>query len=212
MTKLTLDQFFDIQSELMDEIKNQEAKLMMIRGLDQPIAIKWQAFIGIILPLQILTIAKHGFSADQKGLSNFNDQLMKLNQEHELLHSLNQKKWEYLLEKAFGINQVEKVSLAEARALINEISEEMMAEEFLQVVDQIALLFAGEETLTQRRQKLLEVIFPLHMRVMEKHGFEGDDGYIKAQRAIMEHYYDPQIMEMAAKAQNVVFKRAKLKD
>ncbi len=48
------------------------------------------------------------------------------------------------------------------------------------------------------------------MSVMAKHGFEGEIGYIQAQRALMDYFSDPLIKELSNKAQMTVFKRAGL--
>ncbi len=48
------------------------------------------------------------------------------------------------------------------------------------------------------------------MAIMKKHGFAGEQGYIQAQRALMEYYSDPLILEQSKQAQTAVFKRAGL--
>ncbi len=208
MRELTLDQVFDIQSQIFEALKDKEVDFERIRESEEPIVIRWQAFIGTILPVQITVIAEHGFSADQIGLSNFNDKLLKFNSEHVELRKINEKKWEFLLEKAFGLTKFKKISLKQAQDLICDIADEMISDNFLHSVDQINKLFPKEITMVERRKYLLEIIFPLHMKIMEKHGFKGDFGYVEAQRAIMDYYYDPLIMKRASQAQSIVFKRA----
>ena len=206
-----MDRIFDIQNEILIQLQAKEMQLGAILDSNEPIVIRWQAFIGTILPIQITAIAKFGFSADQTGLSQFNDQLMKFNQGNDILKEINMKKWEYLLGVAFGLTSFRTISLEKARSLVVEISDEMTSESFLNEVDQISNMFDDSLSLSDRRKHLLEIIFPLHLRIMEKHDFEGDLGYVEAQRAIMDYYYDPVIMEKASVAQDVVFTRAKLK-
>lgn len=210
MDDLTIDQVFDIQQDIFDQLEERQADLGRIRDSEETIVIRWQALIGTILPIQIEVIANYGFSADQQGLSLFNDKLMKFNNEHIELRKLNEKKWEYLLEKAFGLTKFRKIELKQAQDLICEIADEMESEEFLNSVDQIRSLFSHDLSMVDRRKHLLEIIFPLHKRIMEKHGFLGDKGYVEAQRAIMDYYYDPVIMERATRAQHTVFRRAGL--
>lgn len=59
-----------------------------------------------------------------------------------------------------------------------------------------------------KRQALLQVLLPLHMSVIEKHGFMGEEGYVQAQRALMDFYHVPELMEGANLAQKVIFQRA----
>lgn len=210
MSDLTMDQVFDIQAEIFDNLKGREKDLIRIRESEEPIIVRWQAFIGTVLPIQIEVVARHGFSADQAGLSSFNNKLMKFNQEHAELRKINEKKWEYLLDKAFGVTNFRKITLKDAQDLIGEIADSMVSESFLEKVDQVKKLFGEELSMVDKRKHLLEIIFPLHMQIMEKHGFIGDTGYVEAQRAIMDFYYDPMIMKKAIKAQHTVFQRAGL--
>jgi len=48
------------------------------------------------------------------------------------------------------------------------------------------------------------------MSVMEKQGFLGEEGYLQAQKAILDYYSDPFIQEQSKLAQIAVFKRAKI--
>ncbi len=211
MRQLTLDKASDIQEEILDQLKSKEAQLSMIRDSKEPIGVRWQALIGVVIPIQIETIAKHGFSPDQQGLSDFNKQLMKFNLDHKVLRKLNEKKWDYLIDKAFGLSQFRSVPLEKIQKVIVQIANEMTSEDFLQKVDQIKKTFSPKMPLINKRKLLLAIIFPVHLKILADHGFDGDLGYIEAQRAILDHYYDPVIIESAIKAQETVFKRAELK-
>ena len=129
-----------------------------------------------------------------------------------ILEQLNKQKWLFIFEKAFGITEFQSLSLQSAQELISDIAEKMTSKNFLHQIDTISKLFTIESSLTHKRQAILKILLPLHMSVMEKHGFGGEIGYVRAQRAIMDHYHDPLISQTASNAQLVVFKRAKLID
>jgi hypothetical protein len=102
--------------------------------------------------------------------------------------------------------------LQEAESLISEIAREMTSEFFLAQIDSVIHSLPPNASLIEKRQAVLTILFPLHMSVMARHGFEGETGYIQAQRATMDYYYDPLISLKAAHAQAIVFKRAQFHD
>lgn len=207
---LSIEMLFDAQTEIFNLLKDHSSKLIEIQNTELSILEKWQQFLRVILPLQIQVIKTYGFSDDQLGLSSFNEQYMKQAITHPYLSELNQQKWLFLFETTFGVTEFKEISLLEAQSLIADITSEMTSDSFLNQIDSAMNILDQDSTLIQKRTALLNILFPLHMSVMAKHGFKGDRGYIQAQRAIMDYYYDPQIAQDAAHAQSVVFKRAKL--
>jgi hypothetical protein len=123
---------------------------------------------------------------------------------------LNTQKWLFIFDKAFGITEFKEISLQKAQSLIEEIAEEMTSEAFLVQIDQVINSLKPNASLIEKRQAVLTILFPLHMSIMTRHGFDGETGYIQAQRAIMDYYHDPLIAQRAAYAQSIVFKRAQL--
>lgn len=130
--------------------------------------------------------------------------------DHPALLQLNKEKWLYIFENAFGITEFKEISLSEAQSLIANIAQEITSEPFLRKVDETIGSLSKDATLVEKRQALISILFPIHMAVMEKHGFAGETGYIQAQSAIMDYYHDPLIKEKAMEAQTIVFKRAGL--
>ena len=70
----------------------------------------------------------------------------------------------------------------------------------------------SEMTTVVKRQKLLEILLPFHLEVIEKHGFKEDQGYLQMQRALLDHFHDGFIAKQSRYAQRVVFLRAGLLD
>ena len=210
MPKLNREIIISAQNKIMELLKAKEPDLIKIRESDQSIAIRWQAFIGVVLPTQLQAIKGLGFAEDQLGLMEFNRQVIQASAEDRELEKINCDKWDFLLEKAFGVTEAPRIDLKTARALVTDITQAMTVEFFLEKIDKLKEGFSKEASMLDKRQELLEIIVPVHKLIMERYGFLGDLGYVKAQRALVDFYHDPVIQEQSIKAQQTVFARANL--
>lgn len=204
------EMLLEMQSEMIDKIQFQEQSLLTIRESKALIMEKWQNFLQVILPIQLEVIDRYGFGEGQVALSLFNEAYANQAATSRDLQELNRKKWTYLFEKAFNVSKVNDTSLEQIRQLIADIAEAMTSKQFLEQIDGITTSFSEDKSLVQKRQAILKALFPLHMSIMEQYGFKGETGYVHAQRAIMDYYYDSQIAQAAMHAQSVLFQRAKL--
>lgn len=210
MNNYSVNQFVTIQNEIFQKMQSHEQRLIAIQQSTASLFERWQNLLQVILPIQLEVIQTHQIGDDQSGLSRFNEEYTKMAASSAVLLDLNKKKWLFIFEKAFNITEFKEIFLEEAQRLIADIGEAMNSEAFLKKIDNITNTFHQNSSLLERRQAILKVLLPLHMSVMAKHGFEGEIGYIQAQRAIMDYYYDPQIARDAAHAQSILFHRAKL--
>lgn len=209
---MKVENFLSAQTQINNLLRERSDELSQIKSSEEPLITRWQQLIGFVLPIQLQVIQNYGYAGDQTGLSLFNKNFMKLSESSVELKELNENKWRFLFKQAFGITEYKEMSLEKAQALIQEIAGAMTSSAFLEEVDRTFEQVDHLIPLPQRRQKLLEILLPLHMSVMSKHGFEGESGYIQVQRGLMDYYSDPLIKEAAAQAQQVVFKRAHLLD
>lgn len=205
-----MSEMMEAQKEILVLLKQKEETLLEIRGSQDSLIEKWQRFLGVILPIQIMVIRKHGYPGNQKGLAEFNQKLMSEATQNPELENINREKWLYLFDKAFGLNEVKTLTLEQAQNLTREIADAMTAEPFLQKVDGVIQSLGAEGSMLERRQRLLEVLLPVQIEVMSRYGFEGEEGYVQAQRAMMDYFYDPIVIEEAQRAQETLFKRAKM--
>ncbi|WP_420421970.1 protein C10 [Simkania sp.] len=204
-----MSELVEAQTEIFALLKQKEEQLLSIRASDEPLIEKWQKFLGVILPIQIMVIRKHGYAGDQKGLAEFNEKVVREAQTDLELKKLNEGKWLYLFKTTFGLNEVKAISLEDAQKMTREIADAMTSEEFLQKIDEV-MATLQEGSMLERRQRLLDVLLPVQMEVMERYGFPGEEGYIQAQRAMMDYFFDPVVIKQAQRAQDTIFKRAKL--
>lgn len=198
------------QQNILTRLKAQVADLQAIKASELPLVNKWQILLSVILPIQLEVIKDLGLGDDQLALAHFNQACLEHSLQDEQLHDLNAQKWAFLLDKTFGIKELIEISLEQARLLAQDIVDAMLSESFLLEVDRVMATVPDDASLLLKRQKLLTVLMPLHMSVMQEHGFEGEEGYIQAQRALMDYYHDPLIMAGVSRAQTVLFKRAGL--
>jgi len=208
--RLSIEQLLIIQNEIYNRIQLNKHKLLCIKKKSGSLIEKWQELLQVILPIQLDVIKAYNVGDNQLGLSKFNEEYVHCSLESTALCKLNALKWLFIFDNAFGITEFKEISLQEAQSLIEEIAEEMTSETFLVQIDHVINSLTPDTSLIEKRQAVLTILFPLHMSVMAKHGFDGETGYIQAQRAIMDYYHDPLIAQKAAYAQSVVFKRARL--
>lgn len=207
---LSIEKFYEIQQKVLDDLKAKQDTFEKIKKAEYPLIVKWQMMISVLLPVQFEHIKNLGFKNDQTALIEFNSQLMNYQQHDQKLKDLNDAKWNFIFEHAFNMSTVQKISQEEAVALVKDISNEIMSDYFLSQVDQFMATVDPKLSLIEKRQSLITILMPLQMHVMAKHGFVGEEGYVQAQKALIEYLHNPEMLETATKAQMALFKRAGL--
>ena len=96
--------------------------------------------------------------------------------------------------------------MEKCRAVAAACSQKMQSEEFLVQIDEKVKTLPVE----QKQGALMELIVPLHIDLMKPYGYEGEDGYIKLQAAMMKYMGDPGIMSNMQAAMYAVTLRADL--
>lgn len=209
--RLTSEQMAKAQSRILRELQSREEALVAIRDTSKNnLMERWQQLLDVVLPVQFECASAYGFNSGQEGLSAFNDLHAQMMQEDKELKELNEKKWQYLLEKGFGITKRVTLSPSQAKNLIEDLAEAITSEEFLCQVDHQRKSLPQEIPPIERRKRLLSLLLPRLMQVMERHGFEGGEGYLLAQRALAEFHHDKEIGKRSQAAQRVLFQRAGL--
>lgn len=207
---LTAQQVREAQVAIVEQLKGRQAQLEAIRASSSSIVEKWQKLLLVILPIQLRVIKSYGFQDTQEALSNFLGQFMQHVENDPSLAALNKQKWHFIFEKAFGVTEWKEVSIEEARSLVGDIVSEMTSDLFLQKIDAVIGQLKEGASIIDKRNTLLKILFPLQISIMAQHGFEGDKGYVQAQGALLDYYFDPMIQKGFAHAQSIVFERAKL--
>jgi len=210
MAKLTHDQITQALKDIHKSVQEHKEALAEIRIDQRVIHERWQAFMGVFLPLQLEVVGPLGFSKDQPGLFEFNRQVSRAALDSKEVAQAKKELWDFLMKVSFGITEFPSLELDEARSLMMDITDALISELFLAKVDELRESFTHDTSLQERQKKLTQLIVPLQALIMRRYGFEGDLGYIRAQRALSDHTHDPLIKEQMELGYHLVFERAGL--
>ncbi len=204
------EDLINAQNNIREIFENKTDELNQIKESKSSISSRWQKFIELIIPLQFSEIRKLMYPGNQDGLSKFSIDLMEASKTDLEIRQLNEGKWKFLLQHAFGITEFKQVTLEKAQQMVKEIAEGMQVGSFLLKVDALVTPDYLKGTMIEKRNKLFELLTPVYINVFKNHGLEGENGYILGQRALMDYYSDPFIKGYLNSAQFHVFSRAKL--
>ncbi len=185
--------------KMRDRFAAVEDRLRALRSSDRSLAERWMEMIGIVLPIQKEVIAEYGFTPDQEGLLKFNHQQGCEAQKEAL--------WKDLLEVSFGVSGTVEISDERVLEMLEAVACGMEEEEFLSAVE---CATKDVEGLVAKRARVLELMIPMQMKVIERFGFKGDEGYILFQRTLADHAHRPEVSARSRQVQTKLFSRAGL--
>lgn len=151
---------------------------------------------------------------------NFNTiyQVIALTEDGLRLRTAMDEQWTALLEVAFDIDPAltrnAKISTETARKIAYMYLEFTKTEEFAKMVDEAMedVEVAPDEHTTpaiarqlekrQREQVLGSVLSPFLERVYSRYQYDGDEGFVLMQKALGDHFVDPEIVEVLNNASN----------
>ena len=96
------------------------------------------------------------------------------------------------------------MSIEQIRQITMEISANMQANDFMTEIESVVSPLSMEE----KQAALMGILIPLQQKVTEKHGLNGEDGYIIFQAQLMKNMSDPQIQHNMAAAMSAVVQKA----
>eukprot|EP00041_Stephanoeca_diplocostata_P033406 m.1103382 g.1103382 ORF g.1103382 m.1103382 type:complete len:305 (-) comp24331_c2_seq12:2068-2982(-) len=205
---------------LMNDKKAFGKSLNAIRTNTDPkinIMEKWQAAMQVFMASHVHCFVPYGFSGDVQGLQAYQLAFEDVSKNHDNgseLESLNKRKWEVLVEKAFGfhIKDDDIMSLEQARHITGMLGMRMQSEEFLSAVEKnigaLDLSTDKQQADIQKQQVLVSLLAPLQKEVGENFSYTGDEGYIRMQTGLVKWQSDDQIAYNTATATMAVFRRA----
>lgn len=147
------------------------------------------------------------------------DELQRSDSRGEELQAAAKERWGLLFSRGLGMDvEKEDIPLVKAQEIVRQQCNDMQKESFLEKIDAElksvrSKLPAGtteEEAKMKMQEAILIMLMPLQMNVYGSHGYEGDEGYIRMQAALLNHHGDEQIMYNTAVATTVLFRRAGL--
>ena len=201
------------------EESNASLRLEEIRlnSESKPLAERWQGMLDVFFAVSLHVIVPFGFSGDQMGLQMYTQQVGQVIQtlqssandsdQKDLVEfkQLSDESWKQLLLTGFGIELDSHVmSIEQIRQITMEISANMQANDFMTEIESVVTPLSMEE----KQAALMGILIPLQQKVTEKHGLNGEDGYIIFQAQLMKNMSDPQIQHNMAAAMSAVVQKA----
>ena len=115
--------------------------------------------------------------------------------EAEELREASQKMWRKMLVRAFGIeiDTDKRLTLERAREFTSDVSAKLQSNDFKETLKEAMDDLGSGASNDEKRKELLSVLLPAQMEVMANYGYEGEDGYVEMQVALMEFAQDNQI-------------------
>eukprot|EP00298_Acanthocystis_sp_HF-20_P030421 c9567_g1_i1.p1 GENE.c9567_g1_i1~~c9567_g1_i1.p1 ORF type:complete len:311 (-),score=104.92 c9567_g1_i1:45-920(-) len=211
---LTFDMAWNVSNILHGYLQDGNAgkeldKIKSKVGDDSSISARWREMMNIVKKLQLHCIVPYGYQPDLRGLKLFNNsfsRLLESDPRKEELKVLEQRKWDVMLRRAFQLKQTKRIDLNQAREYTEKVAEALGRPEFVAEV----IKLKGELTEKGLKQYLEEAVLGMmvdeQMKWMGKYGFEGEEGYIQMQHALLEHVYDPEVSHHQVSSTKIVFK------
>ena len=170
--------------------------------------------LDVFFAVSLHVIVPFGFSGDQMGLQMYTQQV---GQVIQTLHrprdsdqnslefkQLSDESWKQLLLTGFIELDDHVMSIEQIRQITMEISANMQANDFMTEIESVVSPLSMEE----KQAALMGILIPLQQKVTEKHGLNGEDGYIIFQAQLMKNMSDPQIQHNMAAAMSAVVQKA----
>jgi len=187
-------------------------QLQTIRTMKEGKVMQWQFLVGT---MQTTLDACLGEVYEAAGLplpDNFTELLYRACKEQggQEVRSLHSKCWQSFVDTAFGEeltgDEGQKVSftLKEARRYVSLLVEIFTSSEVLDGMQQ-AMLRPDWSDRQLRMHAVHEVLLPPHLKLLKKFGFEGERGYVLAQRSLLvDHMPDRSILDSASALSHIV--------
>lgn len=140
-TAITQDMAENIQDTtlfyLRHGVSNQRLHALC-KDTESPLVLKWQRMMEIYLSTQVFVISGLGYPGNEKGLEEYTRHLQQYIQScnddtKEMYRKVGNETWRELLATAFDLNleQIESLSIVEARNIMHKISSKMQEPEIL---------------------------------------------------------------------------------
>ena len=216
---LTVEQAIQIEREVVERMKTAQPRfaLMSVKNSGLNLAMRWQQMAGVMFGVQAQAIPTIGFTADQQGLMTYNGYLGALQDapENSALRDAVAAKWDFATEIAFGVTEKKPMTREVAGQFCRDMTDRMTTPEFMNRIDKEFAKFGDlskipkedTETHLKIQTALCPLVFEVQLEVSKTHGYDGDGGYVQAQRALMDHTSDPLVSSETQRMWQVLFQR-----
>mmetsp|Transcript_8636 Transcript_8636/g.9838 ORF Transcript_8636/g.9838 Transcript_8636/m.9838 type:complete len:311 (-) Transcript_8636:358-1290(-) len=170
----------------------------------------------IFVKTQLHVIVPFGFSADEKGIQDFQGALMKLMQTVDPestavkdLKTASEDTMHVMLKRAFGIDHLPSLTIPQVQNLTSRISSYMQEPSFLEMAEKLYKERMAETSDPMKQQQIKvalqdELLVPCYLEVLRQANIEhfepDDNGYVKLQTVIALNAGDPVVAQNVSAA------------
>lgn len=223
--ELTVDDMLAVHDAVMTHFENptmfaKQLDAIRVTGYDKPIISRWQSVVTVWMGALLHSAVAYGYPNSMEGVEKFTQAYDEMSRSHTRgaeLQAAAKERWGILFKQGLGMDvEKEDITLRKAQEIVQEQCNAMQEEPFLKEVEEAMHVVRGklgagtteEEAKMKMQEQILHMLMPVQMEVYGNHGYEGDEGYIRMQAALLNHHGDEQIMYFTAVATTNLFRRA----
>ena len=202
---LTYEQALKVEREALQKLSEGQASMALMAIKNMPgvsLGMRWQQMNGILLGTQLQCITPLGFSNDQAGILAYTNYCASYanSPKNKELKDAMMERWDYAMEHAFGVTDKKPMDVDTARSYTKDLFEGVSDPNFLDRLNAIFQKYGDIKPddmgqAMKLQSELFPLMFEIQTSVAEKYGYVGDQEYVMAQRALMDHSTDPMVYE-----------------
>lgn len=175
---------------------------------------KWQSMMEVRLQTELHVVNAFGFESSQMGMMAYRQtmaHLMQRSSPEDLaeIQALDGKIWTSIMKRTFGVSP-EPIELDQARQIVYMVTSSLQQAEFLSKLGKEVEALGAEPSDLAKNEVLQTSLLGAWQDCLSKFGYDGDDGYVKFQAALVEHSSDHEIAMLIQSALMAVTRGAGL--
>jgi len=165
---------------------------------------KWQKMMEVRLTTELHVINAFGYESSEMGMMAYRQtmhQLMQTTRPADLLalQKIDQQIWAEMIRRSFAI-ETEPIAVGAARQVVATVTSRMQQDAFIEDVIRALHGLGPDASEVDKNQELQHHLLGVWLDVLPGLGYEGEDGYVRFQAALVEHSQDPQVMTLIQSA------------
>lgn len=174
------------------------------------VAEKWQRVNTVLIQATLQVASTLGFSPDAQGFEGYTKafaELMRSDEARSSLQPLVDAKWEMLLQHGYGCRPAPPIPLSQARTIAIDLVDALQDPELLKQMDESRTGLTSRLSVEERQTMIARILVQEQLQVLARHGFDGADGFAKAQVCLMAHAADAVVTASVAAATQSLYTR-----
>ena len=174
------------------------------------VAEKWQRVNSVLIQATLQAVSTMGYPPNAQGFEAYTKafaELMRDAHAREALQQLNESKWEALLKHGYGCGPATPLTLKQAREVAIDLVDALQDAELLKQLDESRTGLTSRLSTEERQVMVARILVQEQVKVLERHGFSGPEGFAQAQVCLMSHASDAVVTASVAAAMQNLYTR-----